>query len=848
MIDTNDSSTKGFVSYSHEDAVAVKTLLGELKGIVDPGALSIWYDRMIEPGTMWKPEIEEQLNASELIVFCISKAFLESESCRDEFRKALELKKNKNAEILLVIMSESQWLDDEEVSCFQAVPEYGNPVSGFTDKREAYGQIKTAIHNKVRILDRRRKMTMVDSFEKELQSVDPLLSISGSEHLNLKLEDIYVDPELNGRHEEGKITETIFGCALVDKLADGCKLIVSGVSQSGKTSLCRAICLELFRRHYLPIYVDSQDGYNGSLSNQIARIQAGEYSDPECVRNERRVLILDDFYKCRKMDQYLSSLPKCCSVLIVLDDVYELNMRNASVFKEFESYSLIPMRARKRNELIKKWIGSQVEEGNGLFDNYKHQDALTSRVEQTLGRMFGKGLIPAYPFYILAILITTEVAGKPLNKEITSQGYCYQALLYAVLWKVGVRNQHMDTYVNFLTELAYMLFKKMPNGKCTEEELMAFINRYQNIFNLPISANDILEKLEKGKIFGTDSFSFYDFKYPYLKYYFIAKYLVEHYDTCENDCTRVFSHLGSVSNAYVAIFMSHHDRSVQFLDKIESMLCQMFEGVTECYLTHADSKEFDEQAKIIAQAALPNTNVDPEKERERILVAKEKREAELVHSENAEDEDSNSQLRNFVAAMRLCQVTGMILKSRPGSMPLARQKRLLLSVVDVYARILRSYLNLIKDEEVKTAVIESIVFVIKKSSVGDKRREADVRDLASRAFWNLSFAATHNLMIHCVSAIGSDQLCGVIDSACEEKKEAPLMRIIPFVSEIIFKKRVDIDAMRKVFPALPPTVRSMLKLVVARFCAIHRVDYDCRQKVEQLFNLSNTLSKYLSNR
>lgn len=847
MISTNDSAVKGFVSYSHEDAVAVKALMGELNGIIEDGALSIWYDRMIEPGTKWKPEIEEQLNASELIVFCISKAFLESESCRYEFKKAIELKRDKNAEILLVIMSESQWAEDEEISSYQAVPEYGKPVAGFTDAREAYDQIKAAIRDKIRILDRRRNLTMVDSFENELQSIDPLLSISGSEHLNLRLEDIYVDPELNGRHEEGKVTETILGSALVDKLADGCKLIVSGVSQSGKTSLCRAICLELFRRHYLPIYVDSQDGYNGNLSKQIDKIEAGEYSDPECVRNERRILILDDFYKCRKMEQYLASLPKCCSVLVVLDDVYELNMRNASVFKEFESYSLIPMRALKRNELIKKWIASQAEEGNDLFDNYKHQDALTSRVEQTLGRMFGKGLIPAYPFYILAILITTEVAGKPLNKEITSQGYCYQALLYAVLWKVGVRNQHMDIYVNFLTELAYMLFKKMPKGKCTEEELAEFIKKYQEDFNLPISANDILEKLEKGKIFGADSFSFYDFKYPYLKYYFIAKYLVEHYETCNDDCMRVFSHLGSVSNAYVAIFMSHHDRSVAFLGNIESMLSQMFKGAAECYLTRADLKEFDEQSKLIVQAALPSANVDPEKEREKFLVAKEKREAELV-SENAEDEDPNSPLRNFIAAMRLCQVMGMILKSRPGSIPLLTQKRLLLSVVNVYARILREYLNLVKDEEAKAAVIECITFAIKKSPVGAKRRESDVRDLAIRTFWNLSFVATHNLMIHCVGAIGSDELCGVIGSACEDKKDAPLMMIIPFVTEIIFKKRVDVDAMRKVFPALPPTVRAMLKLVVARFCTIHQVDYDCRQKVEQLFDLSNTLSKYLSNR
>ncbi len=57
--------------------------------------------------------------------------------------------------------------------------------------------------------------------------------------------------------------------------------------------------------------------------------------------------------------------------------------------------------------------------------------------------------MPAYPFFILTVINAYETFLKPLNEEITSQGYCYQALIYIYLKKQKVKNDEIDTYLNW---------------------------------------------------------------------------------------------------------------------------------------------------------------------------------------------------------------------------------------------------------------------------------------------------------------------------------------------------------------------------------------------------------------
>lgn len=840
-----ENRLNGFISYSHVDVKAVVELKSKLEEFVSNRKLELWYDREINVGTKWKPEIEEKINKSDILVFCVTKSFLQSKSCRDEFRKAIELKCETYAEIIPIILEACEWESEEEISSYQATPDYGKPVASFESIEEAYNQIRNVLVNKIDIVSRRKKLAFTDAYNDELQSMDPLLTVSGSEHLNLKLDDVYVDLELNDQRENGNDSKPIQGAELVSKLINGEGVLLSGDSQSGKTSLSKNVCTQLFSKCHYPVYMSGKEAYQGDATKMVDRIIRNQYTDPECIDPKRIVLILDDFHKCRHFEKFLAGLPKCRSILLVFDDVYSLNLRNTIALKEYHPFVILPLRARKRNELIKKWLvaNKDVNYNHGPFDNYKSHDRLVTHVESTLGKMFGRGLIPAYPFYILSILITSETAVKPLNQEISSQGYCYQVLLYAVLWRVGVRNQHMDMYVNVLTELAYMLFKKTSAKKCDEEDLNEFVKEYTKKFNLPVSPKQIFDNLERAKVFGTDGLGYYDFHYPYLKFYFIAKYMAEHYDDCDADFERVFSNLGNAANGYIAIFVAHHERSVHYLDRISEKTSQVFSGVTGCYLSNADMREFDEQSKVIVRAALPSPDTDPDRERERLLIEKERIERTQSDLASTDDDIAEPELRDFVIAVRLCQVLGQILKIRPASIPIDVQKKMIRSIIDAYSRILRLFFDTFKDKASQDAIIDYISHTLGsrlKNTDGAESSEK-IRRKAEQIFWNLNFATTYGLMIHCVCAIGSAELVSIIKVACSEQENAPLVMIIPYVVEVIFKKKVDIDGMKKIFPDLSETVRNMLRFVVVYFCRTHHVTYKERQQVEQLFGLKKPL-------
>lgn len=151
--------------------------------------------------------------------------------------------------------------------------------------------------------------------------MDPLLTVSGSEHLDLKLDDVYVDLELNDQRENGKDAKPIQGAELVSKLINGEGVLLSGDSQSGKTSLSKNLCAQLFSRCHFPVYMSGKEAYQGDAAKMVDRIIRNQYTDSECIDSNRIVLILDDFHKCRHFEKFLSGLPKCRAVLLVFDDV-----------------------------------------------------------------------------------------------------------------------------------------------------------------------------------------------------------------------------------------------------------------------------------------------------------------------------------------------------------------------------------------------------------------------------------------------------------------------------------------------------------------------------------------------
>lgn len=68
-----------FVSYSHQDRVWLDRLRTHLAPLLRKGALQVWEDSQLQPGSRWRDEIRQAIAAAGAAVLLVSPAFLASE-------------------------------------------------------------------------------------------------------------------------------------------------------------------------------------------------------------------------------------------------------------------------------------------------------------------------------------------------------------------------------------------------------------------------------------------------------------------------------------------------------------------------------------------------------------------------------------------------------------------------------------------------------------------------------------------------------------------------------------------------------------------------------------------------
>jgi SpoVK/Ycf46/Vps4 family AAA+-type ATPase len=251
---------------------------------------------------------------------------------------------------------------------------------------------------------------------------------------------------------------------LIEDILDYPKILLTGEDQSGKTTLCKKIFSELREKNFVPVYIsDKANQYQGKIENKIEKAFKEQYETVaiEDIEKNRIVPIIDDFHFAKNEEKHVADLASYSHQIVVVDDVFCLSFKDESIIKSFACFKIQEFVPSLRNQLIEKWVHlTDVKNGANHSKNeiYKSVDNITELVDAALGKIIGNGIMPAYPFFILSVISVYETFEKPLDQEITSQGYCYQALVYMYLRKQGVKNEDIDTYINFLTEFSFYFY------------------------------------------------------------------------------------------------------------------------------------------------------------------------------------------------------------------------------------------------------------------------------------------------------------------------------------------------------------------------------------------------------
>ena len=840
-----------FISYSHLDEASVTSFIKNLLPLKQDRIINEWYDRKILSGDEFQENIEDELSKADIICLIISHSFLTSKACIYEKDETLKLKIKKGIRVIPIIVSPCAWLQETGLSELLAIPTDGNPISQFQTPNEGWENVLGHLKSVCNSINLIKELKIKDSFNDFLESAD-ILTKSHSNKNSLKLDDIFVYPKLKVYDGE-EISQKYDSKKLEEEISSFQKIIIAGENQSGKTTLCKKIFKIYRKQNFIPVYLGSENKLFGNIQSNIEKAFSEQYDITpfQKIDKNRVVPIIDDFHLAKHQGKVIEGLSSFKYQVLIVDDIFGLNIQNQNLIKEYSKLKIREFAPLERNDLIKKWI--QIKEASLIQINQNHLqqsiDEKTENIEHSLGVVFGKGVMPSYPFFILSLLAAQDIQ-KPLDQDITSQGYCYQALIYLYLRKEGVKNDQIDIYSNFLTELSFWIYKN-GNISLSNDELQKFLTYYNSKFNLPIASYDILKTLRNVNICGFDCLNEFNFYYSYIYYFFVAKYLSEHIVKHKKLIDKIVSNLHKDENAYITVFIAHHTKENYLLEELLLNAEILFEKYEPATLDSNEMSFFDKHEDKIIQAILPSYQHSSADEREKLLkyksaIEEQKKDSLDDDKDEREDEDeeenSHELLKDLRLSIKTVEVMGIIIKNRSGSLDLDKLEYIYEQGLKVHLRILSSFIEIIKNEKSEIEIIEFLKERLNQK-IKDKKHEIGIDKIEKygrKIFWNINFGVIHGFITKAIHSLGSSNLLKIAETI-SKNEGTPSSYIVYQGINMWYGKNLRIDEITKKLKeeSFSKTAENLVKHKIVEHCKLHNINYKALQKIENKLKISS---------
>lgn len=686
-----------FYSYCHQDHDYRTTLDSHLSMLVRNKVINQWYDGKITAGSPWEDKIIENLENADIVVFLVTKNWLNSEACIEEWDKAkLFAKEQPNKRLIPIIAAECAWKDFDDMKSKLVLPQDGKPVSQWKPMDSAWSSVYDGIKDVASEVKKNFKLKT--KFETELKSIE----FCSTNSKDIFLEDVFVFPSLTAYSDDLNGVE--LAVKSFDELIEEPLQFIVGENQSGKTKLCSWIYLELNKMEYPCLYIDlAQIGASKDkekiLKENFIKQQTGDFN--LWLNSPNKTIIFDNLSKDSNCIELIKFAEKHFSNIMIFTstDVYRSYYIDDDRFVDFKRINIKPFCHSKQEDLIKKWLEIK---SSGDDINHSLIDAIENNINSII---IDNKVLPRFPFFILSILQTYE-SFMPENLKITAYGHCYHALIVARLIKSGINQEDsaLESAFTFCSNLAYKIFESENGLNLSEEQFTKFKEEYSSeyiiknsIFNRLFSENGLLTK-NHGKI---------EFAISYSYYFFLGKYLTENYLANKEKISAMVESSYARHNSLTLIFTIHHANDISIIDEILAHTMCAIDQKQPAKLSKEETSIFNGLLNDVIPNKLHDTSSGfREIESER---AKE-RQFRTQHEENVGSSDENIEqlasenklLNQVFQCNKNIEILSQILKNKTGSLKKAKIAEIVEILCDAGLRLASILLG--DDKEIKACV------------------------------------------------------------------------------------------------------------------------------------------------
>jgi len=619
---------------------------------------------------------------------------------------------------------------------------------------------------------------------------DPGANFTHPRVRTLSLPDIFVYPDvrtfsINPRRAQPRISETLSSATLL-RFGPGChnRVLLLGPQKSGRTSLLKTLFRWIYENGFLAVWIDGYDLTTTTKDHVVSRVNhavANQYSARDQTLldqhpDRQKVILIDDLDRSRvarkHRDRLIDSLLSVYDHVIItasdLIEVEELSVSDQSdgktIFDQFDIYQILEFGHVLRDRLVRRWISLGQDVSIETNDFYRKVDEAKSIIDSVIG----KNLVPSHPFFLLALLQTYEAASLHDLRH-SSYGYYYEYLILGALQQINVRPEQVDACQNYLAELAYHLFKSRQEA-LTISSLSEFETSYAAEYGLPSLPSSLRQDLARINILSVKDDEVC-FRYKYLYYFFVAKYLATHLDEAQiRDLVKdMASHPHVSLYANILMLLTYLSRDSFIVDSILDTAGKVFSDKPPCRLEQ-DTDFLNQLIDDVPQLVLQS--IKTEEARAKALQARDQAESsgyaeapEITDDKIAEIYELDL-LARVNLAFKLSEILGQVSKNYYGSLKQLRKVQIVREAYSTVLRTLTVFFQILDSH--REQLVSDLVGILKEHNLADVAERERIVGFSKSFIFQISAAVSYGFFRKVSRFVGSKNLAQVFEDILKE--------------------------------------------------------------------------------